>query len=437
MLSLSLAAATLLGVVPAHACPTVATGTTQELTYDVARTVIVHQDGRTTFTVSVNPEGAAQDFALVLPVPALLAESDIAVLEGEVFGRLEGYTSLLTMQDAGCAPSDSASGGGGGVPESEEDDGGVTVEAEYLVGDYQIAILSATESSGLFDWLEANGYHLAEATIPVLEDYIAEGMFFMTAQVAAEAAVADGSPLPPLQVGYDSAAFSIPIRLAARNSPGEQDMLVYAITEAGELGGRVGISNYPEITIPDKCIWGDPATGDFPAFYETAFRPRWADAGFAAWTTEWAGTFGSCSPCSGVQITEEDLQALGFVGGLEEHFLTRLHVRYTPDTATQDLMLYASGLSEAKVTSFADDTPLNRECIEQCDASLDGGGDGADGGADGVEWDAGDATPQADDETAEAADKGGCSTVAGGGGALVVLLGGLLGAGRRRSGSQG
>ena len=324
---------------PAYACPTVATGTPQQLTYDVARTAIVQQNGRTTFTVSINPTGEQQDFALVLPVPALLAEDDIKVLDGEVFARLEGYTGLLTMQDAGCISTDSASeggddgggdSGGGGAPE-----GDVTVEAEYLVGDYEISILSATDSSGLFTWLEDNGYHLAEPTIPVLEDYIAEGMYFMAAKVSPEATSADGSALPPLQVGYDSEAFSIPIRLAARNSPGEQNMLIYAITErSGTSSGQVGISNYSEMVIEDKCIWGDPATDDFMTFYEDRFNTAWEAADYAGWAVEWSGEQGSCSPCSGVQLTDEDLTALGFSGTLDEHYLTRLHVKYTSTTAT-------------------------------------------------------------------------------------------------------
>jgi hypothetical protein len=411
----------------AHACPTVATGTNQELTYDVARTAIVRQNGRITFTVSINPEGAAQDFALVLPVPALLQEDDIAVLDGEVFARLEGYTSLLTMSDAGCVPSDSATGGAGGGLESGEGDG-VVVEAEYLVGDYQIAILSATESAGLFNWLDDNGYQLAEATLPVLEDYIDQGMFFMTAKVAPEAAVADGTPLPPLQVAYDAEVFSIPIRLAARNSPGQQDMLIYAITDKSDLGGRVAVSNYSEFSIPDKCIWGNPATDDFNEFYENEFRPLWADAGYAGWTTEWAGEWGSCSPCSGVQITDEDLDALGFDGGLDSHFLTRLHVRYTPDTATQDLMLYASGLTDAKVTSFADDNALNRECIDVCgEASTDGGsGDSTD---DPIEYE-GDDTPDLTEPASESKSSG-CAVVSGGGALVAVLAGVLVGVRRR------
>ncbi len=428
----------------ALACPTVATGTPNGLTYDVARTAIVRQGDRTTFTVSVNPEGQSQDFALVMPVPALLQESDIAVLDGEIFARLGGYTGLLTMADAGCAQPDAGSDGGGstgGGGGSGGDTGAVQVEAEYLVGDYQITILSATESDALFSWLEANGYHLADATVPVLEDYIEEGMYFMAARVSDAATTADGSPLPPLQVGYDADVFSIPIRLAARNSSGQQDMLIYAVTDGS--GARVGISNYAEFDLDDQCIWGDPATDDFGAFYEERFGAAWEDAGQAAWTVEWAGGFGDCSPCSGVQITDEDLSALGFEGESGGHFLTRLHMRYTASTATQDLMLYGSGIREAETTSFADDNAQNRECIDACDATDDGGdggddGGGADDGSDGGVG-GGDGTTGGDDggsrasgEASDDGSKSGCSVAPAAPLGAVAALAGLVAVGRRR-----
>lgn len=418
---------------PALACPTVATGTPNELTYDVARTVLVQQDGRTTFTVSVNPSGPTQDFALVLPVPTVLGEDDIQVLDAEVFTRLEGYTGLLTMQDAGCTnpelDADSAGGSAGGGSDAAE----VVIEAEYTVGDYEIVILSAGESAALFSWLDTEGYHLAEATVPVLQDYIDEGMVFMAARVSPEATTADGSALPPLQVAYDAAVMSIPIRLAARNSPGQQDMLVYAITDTSDRGGRVGISNYPEFTIQDQCIWGDPATDSFPDFYEARFSEGWNAHGQAAWTTEWAGLSGSCSPCSGVQLTQEDLTALGFDGAIEDHFLTRIHLRYTPGTATQDLMLYGSGLLDATVTSFADDNEQNRWCIDACDSegsdedtSVPDDADAPDDPGESI-----DGTREQTELPAER-EKGGCSVISAGTGALGLGLA-LLGVARRRS----
>ncbi len=374
----------LLALTPdAVACPTIATGTPNGLTYDTAKTSIVHQNGRTTFTVSINPSGQSQEFALVMPVPALLQESDIKVLDNGVFENLEAYTGLLTMFDAGCAVRGGGDGGGDGG-DGGDPGGTVHVEAEYLVGDYQISILSAEESAGLFTWLNTNGYHLASATLPVLEEYIAQGMYFMAAKVSESATAADGSSLPPLQVAYNSDTIAIPIRLAALNASTQQDMLIYAITDETEVGGVVGISNYDEFVIEDKCIWGDPSTEDFGAFYEDEFHTLWAASGKAAWTVEWAGGSASCAPCSGTSFDADGLEALGFEGDYDDHFLTRIHLRYTPETAVEDLMLYASGMSQPKVTSFADDNSSNRACILACGEAPGDGGTDEDGSGDDV-----------------------------------------------------
>jgi hypothetical protein len=445
--ALALLAGALLAPAAALACPTVANGNPEPLSFDTAQVVLVRQGTTTTFTVSINPQGSSDDFALVLPVPTVLAERDIQVLDSGIFGRLAGYTGVLQMPDAGCV---SAGGGGGDSASSEDGDGGggsgtVTVEAEYLVGDYEITILSSTESSALFTWLTDNGYSVAPAVVPALEDYIAEGMFFMAARVSPEAAAADGSSLPPLQVRYDSEAFSIPLKLAALSSPGEQDMVLYTILDNEAGGMRGGISNYPEFTVDDQCIWGEPGVDDFSEFYESRFRPAWEAAGGAAWTVEWAGGYYDCSPCSGVVPTEEDIAALGFDGDIWSHFLTRIHMRYTPSTATQDLMLYGSGVYETQVLSYADANESNVQCIEACPdspgeawvaayeaANPDGGTDGADGAG------GGGGSPEVpagsnDAGTAGASkDPGGCSAVGGSAAGGLIALAALGLALRRR-----
>jgi MYXO-CTERM domain-containing protein len=351
----------------AFACPTIATGTTAPLSFDTAQVAMVREGQRTTFSVSINPAGDPQSFALVLPVPTVLKESEIKTLDPTIFGRLNGYTGPRHVDDAGCLSS-------GGTQDDYSDTGGiggdgggkVDVEATYLVGEYEVVILSAEESLSLETWLSTNGYHLPDGADERLAEYIEMGSYFLAAKVAEGADLADGSSLSPLQVSYDSDGFTIPLRLATLNSPGEQDMIVYAITSLDARdGGRVGIANYPEFTVGDKCRWDDPdGDDDFANFYESAFTKDWAAVGDAGWTVEYAGAWNDCNPCSATSITAEDIAALGFTGAPESHHLTRIHSRYTPAQASQDLVLYASGLLEPKVTAYADNTSQN-ECIEQ------------------------------------------------------------------------
>ncbi len=432
-------------IAPALACPTIATGTPSELSFDVAQVAIARQDNRTTFSVSINPAGPSQPFALVLPVPEILEEHEIETLDPEIFGRLNGYSAPRHVDDAGCgygsspsadgSASDSGSAGGG--------TGTVVVEAEYLVGEYLIVILSAKESGNLQTWLDANGYYLPTGAEPRLQEYIDAGSFFLAAKVADEAAVADGSQLSPLKLSYDSEIFSIPIRLATLNSPGHQDMVIYALTAMeGNTSGRAGVSNYTEFEVVDKCIWGE-ATDDFSEFYEERFAETWAALDDAGWTVEYAGSWGDCNPCSSVVITEEDVAALGFDERNGSHHLTRIRMRYTPEQATQDLTLYGSGIYEPDVAAFADDNAWNRSCVELCDAepgtsggtsgSTSGGSTTSSGGSTGGTVPGGGDTAALDEGEVSGCGGGrGCATAGGGGSALLLGLA-LIGLRRRES----
>ena len=60
---------------------------------------------------------------------------------------------------------------------------GVTIEAQYTVGEYDIAILSAHESDGLVTWLNENGYKIPAGAADVLGSYIKQKMRFFVAKV--------------------------------------------------------------------------------------------------------------------------------------------------------------------------------------------------------------------------------------------------------------
>ncbi len=450
---IALLAATLIS--SSLACPTVVTGTPSELSFDVAQVAIVREGRRTTFSVSINPYGDPQEFALVMPVPEVLDQREIRTLDTEVFSRLDGYTAPRHVTDAGC-PQQSSGGSNNGGGSSNSDPcstgstgggsssggttggwyssassgslyGEVAVEAEYLVGGYELTILSADESDNLLLWLGDNGYYLPEGAEERLQEYLDAGSYFLAAKVAGETATASGDQLPPLQLSYESDVFSIPLRLATLNSPGEQDMVIYAITHRWEDGttNRVGISNYPEFDVTDTCVWGK-SSDDFGAFYEDQFTLDWEEVGDAGWTVEYAGGWNDCSPCSSTSITEQDLRYLGLHGEAGGHHLTRIRMRYTPEQATKDINLYSSGIYQAESTNFADDNSQNRSCRSECPAYL-----GDDSSARSQQESS--ARVDCDDETTLSSDTGGrfgCSTV-GGTGALAAGLA-LLGLARRR-----
>ena len=124
---------------------------------------------------------------------------------------------------------------------------GVTVEAEYTVGEYDIVILSAKESMGLQTWLQLNGYKIPLGADRALEPYIRSDMKFFVAKVNLTEHNRTGlTYLRPLQFAFESPKFMLPIRLGMINSQGPQDLVVYMLTE----NGRVETTNYRTVKLP-------------------------------------------------------------------------------------------------------------------------------------------------------------------------------------------
>ena len=65
-----------------------------------------------------------------------------------------------------------------GAVMEEAEDLGVTIEAQYEVGEYDILILSAEESNGLIKWLNQNGYKIPDGAEETVGAYLKRGMKF-------------------------------------------------------------------------------------------------------------------------------------------------------------------------------------------------------------------------------------------------------------------
>ena len=229
-------------------------------------------------------------------------------------------------------------------------DGGVNVEALYIVGEFEIVILSATESGSLFTWLNDNDYQVPGQSQTLLQEYIDGGSYFLAAKVATDAGIEDGDQLSPLQLKYtdplgNTNSFQIPIRIGTLNAKEAQDLIIYAINDYSK--GRIGISNYTEFSIEDECMWEAEDGQSFQEYFVQQFDEAYDAVNDGAWTVEYAWGGGGCDPCSGTPPDAADLISLGVneeIVHFSEYFFTRLHSRYTPAQATEELMLYHSNI---------------------------------------------------------------------------------------------
>ena len=135
------------------------------------------------------------------------------------------------------------------VEDKEDRYTGVSVEAQYEIGEYDILILSATESSGLQNWLIDNGYKIPSKANEVLTPYIKDDMKFFLAKINTKRLRNKrDNYLSPLQLSFTHKKFMLPIRLGMANANGTQDLIVYALTK----NGRVETSNYRTKEMPSN-----------------------------------------------------------------------------------------------------------------------------------------------------------------------------------------
>lgn len=358
-----LGALCLLLVAPASAsafCGFYVTGSDAELTNDATQVALMRYGTKTVVSMQNNYDGPPEDFAMVVPVPQVLREKNVRTLPTEVFAtidrlsapRLVEYWEQDPCPDYGAYDRDDVSmakptqEGGVSLRLFKKKKPKVKVEAEFSVGEYDIVILSATESTALETWLNQNDYKIPEGASPYLQPYVESGMYFFVARVDIEKVQrnADGrAVLSPIRFHYDNDDFFLPVRLGMINAQGKQDLVVYALG----YERRFEVANRPNIFIPTNIEVHDAVRNDFPGFYEGVFAAAMQEHPGAV-VTEYAWGTSKCDPCPGPTLSEEDLLTLGMdimpksIQGRLGWVVSRLHARYAPDEIGEDLVFAAA-----------------------------------------------------------------------------------------------
>jgi hypothetical protein len=324
--------------------------------FNKASQVVLVRDGdRTVMTMANDFKGEPKEFAVVIPVPTFLKREQIHVGEKALVDHLDAYSAprLVEYFDANpcelrrfrddllAAPAASPMRAQNAANAAKSL--GVTIEAQYTVGEYDILILSAQQSSGLETWLQQNGYKIPAGASDVISSYLKQNMRFFVAKVnLAEQAKLGFSYLRPLQVAYESPKFMLPIRLGTVNANGTQELFVYALTRKG----RVETTNYRTTKLPsdvDLPVYLKTQS-EFSNFYKAMFTRQVANEDGRTVFLEYAWDMKWCDPCAADPLSNDELRRLGVFwtdGGDNQPpnvFLSRLHVRYDSAHFPEDLV---------------------------------------------------------------------------------------------------
>lgn len=220
----------------------------------------------------------------------------------------------------------------------------MTIEAQYTVGEYDILILSAQESSGLETWLIQNGYKIPDGASPIIDSYLDKGMKFFVAKVKLKEHAKQGTTyLRPLQIAFESDNFMLPIRLGTINANDAQELLIFMLTK----NGRVETANYQARELQSNMDVPLFVKDEFGDFYRALFDHQVDKDRMKRVYLEYAWDMGWCDLCAADPLSVAELRELGVFWqgevtnrGAESQtrdvFVTRLHVRYTADIFPND-----------------------------------------------------------------------------------------------------
>ena len=325
-----------------------------------SQVVLVRHENKTVITMANDFKGDPKEFAIVVPVPTVLEKGQIRVGDRALIEHLDAYSAPRLVEyfdDDPCrpparyemlAPRSMAAAGADKMAERARSLG-VTIEAQYTVGEYDILILSAKESAGLETWLRDGGYRLPTGASSVLGSYLKQGMKFFVARVNLKEQTRLGfTYLRPLQMAFESPKFMLPIRLGTLNADGVQELFVYALTRKG----RVETTNYRTVRLPTGTELPVYVKEEFPQFYRAMFAEQVKRESMRAVFLEYAWDMGWCDPCAADPLSPEELRKLGVFwlpegsadlqrgrpGGPIDVFMTRLHVRYDAASFPEDLV---------------------------------------------------------------------------------------------------
>lgn len=323
--------------------------------YNEASQVIIARDGdRTVLTMANDYQGEVADFAMVVPVPTVLQEGQVNVGDPAIVQRLDDFSAprLVEYFDPDpCEPvrlyNEAAEALPSAAPQAAGraalDDAalGVTVEAQFAVGEYEIVILSAEESGGLETWLIQNDYNIPRGASELLQPYIRQGLKFFVAKVNLEEFDRSGfQQLRPIQIAYESPRFMLPIRLGMMNAQGDQDLVVYLLTP----DGQVELTNYRTVKIPSNVNLPTYVEEQFGEFYNAMFERSYTQENKEVAFLEYAWSMAGCDPCSAEPLSAEELRQAGVFWVARDSslwdtnvFITRLHVRYSRNKFPEDL----------------------------------------------------------------------------------------------------
>jgi hypothetical protein len=195
-----------------------------DLNEPTQKAIIYWKKGKEIMVLQVKYEGAAEDFAWIVPLPARPKVSAIDA-DKSPFAEISFYTQLRRRW------------GYRGKQAESEADAKVTVLERKIVGVYDVAVLAASDAGALGEWLNNNGYAFPEKRKDVLEHYTRKNWVYVAMRIDRKALESDevkklkSGELQPIRFTFAAKEMVYPLKISSVNA-GETEVLLYLLADA-------------------------------------------------------------------------------------------------------------------------------------------------------------------------------------------------------------
>ncbi len=185
----------------------------------------LYSEGKTQHMIlSVKYEGPPGEFAWVIPTET---QAKVDVQGGAPFHEL--WKATTPRRPARKAPT--IRGAGATAPGAAAPP--VKVLERKAAGPYDVAVLQASTSGGLYDWLKKNGFSTNNTVRQALSSYVDKNWYFVAARIRpgkegqVGKSLVDGT-IAPLKISYQAKELSYPLRVTAGN-PGTSKIELFVV----------------------------------------------------------------------------------------------------------------------------------------------------------------------------------------------------------------
>ncbi|HWM34527.1 MAG TPA: DUF2330 domain-containing protein [Pseudolysinimonas sp.] len=227
----------------ACACGAPAPRPGQDVIVDKEHAILSWDGGRERIELLLDMLTDADDVGLIFPTPA---PATVTAGDRETFVQIEEAIQPKQVIVDDWWAGDYGDGSAGGAPPNVID--------QVQLGPVQATTLEASDTEGLTDWLDANGYAIRDEIAAGLQDYIERGWFFVALKLTSDVPLEGG--LDPIAFTFDSDQLVYPMELS-RHATTLQRARLYVFQDHR---ARVAGLEDPTPMLPgEETVWAGPA----------------------------------------------------------------------------------------------------------------------------------------------------------------------------------